>query len=315
MESKIKKMLLKRKANKTNITKTDDKIKTDECFYAKELESKGYVVIENVLSQDEIKHALEMFYKWLNSDVQIKKLHEKVSPHGIFKHFEVGHQKHAWFVRTRASVQAPFKNIWKTDDLAVSFDGSCWMKADLRKKTTCWTHTDQAPREKGLKCYQGFVSFTDNKERTLRVYEGSHLLHEKYMAEKGLTHAKNWEKIDPEYLNSIENLKRDLHVKAGSLVLWDSRVFHQNVYGNIDTCEERIVQYVSFLPKKGLTAAMQKKREKYFKERRTTSHWAYPVHVNGKQPRTYGDDELVINYECLKTPDLEEYMDEIKKLL
>ena len=81
--------------------------------------------------------------------------------------------------------------------------------------------------------------------------------------------------------------------------------------------EERIVQYVCYLPRdhEKNTPAMQRKRQKYFEERRTTSHWPAPIHVNGKQPRNYGNKNLAIDYSTLIAPDLSELEDEIKKLL
>ena len=60
---------------------------------------------------------------------------------------------------------------------------------------------------------------------------------------------------------------------------------------------------------------IQKKRQKYFEERRTTSHWPCPVHVNGLQPQTYGNSELMINYSELKAPDLSGLEEEIQKLI
>ena len=63
------------------------------------------------------------------------------------------------------------------------------------------------------------------------------------------------------------------------------------------------------------TKAMQKKRRKYFDERRTTSHWPYPMTVNGKQPQTYGDDSKRIDYDTLRKPALDDLMTEIDKLL
>lgn len=48
------------------------------------------------------------------------------------------------------------------------------------------------------------------------------------MGDRNITHSKNWEKIDPLYLESkeIQLKKKVLEVPAGSLVLWDSRTFH-----------------------------------------------------------------------------------------
>lgn len=278
-----------------------------------ELEKNGYIVIDNIISEDEVNTALEYFNDWLNSYEQIKKIHNTISPHGIFKHFEVGHQRHAWYIRTRKSVQDIFKKLWNTDELVVSFDGSCWIDKTLTKRDNTWTHVDQAPDKKDLECYQGFVSLTENKERTFVVYEGSHLLHQHYVNEKKLSGKKNWFLIENEYLEKIKDNKKILHVKKGSLVIWDSRTFHQNQYGNEG--EERIVQYVSFLPKNKITEKMKDKRRKYFTQRRTTSHWAYPVYVNGLQPQAYGNKDLKIDYSKLQEPFLDDLMDDIIKIL
>jgi hypothetical protein len=88
---------------------------------------------------------------------------------------------------------------------------------------------------------------------------------------------------------------------------------YQNQYGSLP--EERIVQYVSYLPKQGCNKKMQEKRRKYFMERRTTSHWAYPIKVNGQQPQTYGNKDLLIDYAALQKPDLTDLMPKIEKLL
>jgi len=280
-----------------------------------ELAEKGFCVIENVLTAEEVETSLGYFREWFSSHPQIAGLHSKISPHGIFKYHEVGQQRHAWYIRTRPNVQNVFKNIWKTDEIVVSFDGCCYIPADCKKKNSVWTHTDQAPTKKGLKCIQGFVALTDNTERTLVVYEGSHKLHEEYAKEYNLTSSKDWLLIEQNYLDKISDKKRVLNVKAGSLVLWDSRTFHQNQYGKAECNEERIVQYVSYLPRCNLTTKMLEKRQKYFTDKRTTSHWAYPVKVNGQQPQNYGDARLKINYSELVEPDLGDLIDEITKII
>ena len=281
-----------------------------------QLATQGYAVVENVLSPDEIELAKEYFYNWIYSSPQLIKLHNTIDPHGIFKFGEVGHQKHAWFIRTRHAVQAPFREIWGTDELITSFDGSCWIPSGLKKKDNIWTHTDQAPNNSDFQCVQSFVALTENKSRTLVVYEGSHLLHSDYVKSRGLTGTKNWQLIDHEYLKSIEDRKRVLHVKAGSMVLWDSRTFHQNQYGP-DHEEERIVQYTCFLPRAHPknTPKMAEKRLKYLDERRTTSHWPCPIHVNGLQPQNYGNTEIMIDYSALPEPDLSEFDDDILRIV
>ena len=280
-----------------------------------ELAENGYCVIEDIITAEEVENAVGYFREWFTSHPQIEGVHSKISPHGIIKYHEVGHQKHAWYIRTRPNVANVFKDIWQTDDVVVSYDGCCYIPPDCKKKDKTWTHTDQAPIKKGLKCIQGFVALTSNTERTLVVYEGSHRLHEEYAKEYALTSSKDWLLIEQEYLDRISDKRRVLDIKAGSLVLWDSRTFHQNQYGDGSKHEERIVQYVSYLPRNKLPKKMLEKRQKYFAEKRTTSHWAYPVKVNGLQPQNYGNKTLVINYGELVEPSLGDLLEDIVKLI
>ena len=281
--------------------------------YKKELEEKGYCIIPNILSANEVQECLSSFEKWIDSNEQINAIHDKISPHGIIKHFEAGHQRHAWLVRTNPKVQEVFKTLWNTNELVVSYDGCCWLKENVHKKDNIWTHTDQSPNKKGLYCYQGFVSFTNNKTRTLVVYEGSHKLHQEYFEKRNIKDSKDWQLIDHEYLNEIQITKKILEVDAGSLVIWDSRTFHQNQYGK--NPERRIVQYVSYLPKQNRSKKMEEKRHKYLLDRRSTSHWAYPVKVNGLQPQMYGNKKLTIDYSKLETPVLDDLIPAIMQLI
>ena len=283
------------------------------------LEQNGYCVIENILNPNEIFEAKELFYDWYNSIDNFDYIHSKINPHNIFKFHQVGHQKFAWYLRTRPQIIKTFADIWNTttDNLVCSFDGSCYIKNGNNKlNTKCWTHTDQAPKNKGLMCYQGFVSLTDNTNNSLMLYETSHKLHEPYFREINNTNdSKNWQLINQDYLQTIQDKRKILKVPAGSLVLWDSRTFHQNIHSSAN--EERIVQYISMLPKNNKlnSIAMKKKRLKYFNELRTTSHWAYPIRVNSLQPQTYGNNNLLIDYSKLSKPDLESYMPIINKLI
>ena len=281
-----------------------------------ELATKGYCVIPSVLSEDEITEAKRLFYNWQTTIPNHDKVHNAIDPHGIYKYHQTGHQEHAWFIRTRPQIIDLYKKLWDCDEVVVSFDGSCYLSKDLNKKDVVWTHTDQAPNSKGLKCYQGFVALTSNKERTLVVYEGSHNYHEKYFEEKEIKSSKNWQLIDHDTLRVMSTKKRALEVPAGALVLWDSRTFHQNQYGAPNS-EERIVQYICYLPKENNknTKSQRTKRLKYFEELRTTSHWPYSIKVNGLQPQTYGDRTREIDYNQLRKPDLDRFLPTIKTLI
>ena len=89
------------------------------------------------------------------------------------------------------------------------------------RKDKCWVHTDQAPNQKGRHCIQGFVSLTANESTSFVVYDGSHLLHEKYFADKNETHGKRWNLIDQKFVDS--GTRKVLKVNPGDLVLWDAR--------------------------------------------------------------------------------------------
>ena len=311
----------------------------------KDLNEKGYTIVKNILSKEEIEFCVDEFKKWKSTIDNHDTIHQSIDPHGIYKHHRVGHTKYAWFIRTHPKVQEIFKYIWKTDELVVSFDGSCYIPKNNKQKDKIWTHTDQSCKTSERICIQGFVSLTSNKERTFRVYEGTHKLHEEYFKnqiellknkilelkksstdkehpdikkyhKEILKFNNNWQLINENELEKIEHLKKILNVEAGSLVLWDSRCFHQNQFGKPNS-EERLVQYICFLPKnnKQNTKNMQKKRLKYFKEQRTTSHWPYPIKVNSLQPRTYGDKSKLIDYDSIQMNDLSDFESEIVKII
>ena len=281
-----------------------------------QLAEKGYCIVPNVLSSQDVKLCKQKFKDWQKTIPKHDKIHEAINPHGIYKYHRAGHTWHAWYIRTRPQVQDIFKALWNTDELVVSFDGCCYISKNSIRRDNCWTHTDQAPSADGLRCYQGFVALTENKERTLIVYEGTHKIHKQYFENKGIKSSKNWQLIDRKDLPAMKDKRRIMHIPAGALVLWDSRVFHQNQYGKPNS-EERLIQYVCYLPKnhEKNTTTMIKKRAKYFKERRTTSHWPCPITVNSLQPNTWGDDSKKIDYEKIPVPDLSDLAEDIVKLI
>jgi hypothetical protein len=281
-----------------------------------ELATKGFVIIPDILNQEEIDEYKDLHRLWRGTIPNHDKLHNSIDPHGIYKFWEIGNQEFAWSIRTNPKVQAIFKYLWNCEKLISSFDGSCYISKDTKKVDKLWTHTDQAPNRKGLECYQGLVALTSNKERTLVVYENSHLMHHLHFKSKGINSSKNWQIIDKDTIDSMKPLKRVLDIPAGALVLWDSRTFHQNQYGKPNS-EERLVQYVCYLPDshKINTQSMKTKRLKYFYDRRTTSHWPTPISVNGLQPQTYGDSTKNIDYSKLVPPDLDDLQDQIMELL
>jgi ectoine hydroxylase-related dioxygenase (phytanoyl-CoA dioxygenase family) len=275
------------------------------------LKQNGYVVIPDVLSKDEIAEYKKMFFKLLSQNEQLQEQHAKNDPHGIFKRGPFAHSLMRANIVTNEKVIDCFESIYDTRNLVTSQDGCAYISpSEKANPKSVWTHIDQSPNsfdtvdemdytvedeyENGKKCVQGFVALTENKDRTFRVYGGSHIRTRKWFKKTGKTGNKNWHKVDKEELDQYEY--SDLHVSAGSVVLWDSRAWHQST--NTAIGEERLVVYVCYLPRENPlnTASQCKKRLHYFETKRTTSHWPYSVCVNGEQPQTYGNTSLLIDY-------------------
>lgn len=285
-----------------------------------ELNTNGYIILRNILNDDEIQEYKNEFFNWYNNVTDLKKLHNIIEYNGIFKFHEVGNQRFAWLVRTNQKIINIFKDLWQTDELVTSFDGACYYPTDYICSERYWTHTDQSSRKKGIHCYQSFISLTNNEERTLQLYKGSNLLHEDYFIKMNIDSPSDWNIIDPSYINNIINTQVNLKVNAGDLVIWDSRTFHQNLCGNQDCMEERLVQYLCYLPKNGAgnTIDEENYRKQCFKNKRTTSHWPYPIYPVNLQPElfnSYSKDKIYIDYNSLDPPKLDDLKEQIDKLL
>lgn len=270
-----------------------------------QLVANGYVVVKGVLNDDEVAQGRQLFFDWFNRN----DIDSRSASHGIYKYHNVGHTKFAWMTRVNANVKQVFGDFWETNDLIVSFDGCCYIKPGCRRNYNWWMHTDQNPNRSEFECLQGFVSYTDNQSTTLRLIPGSHWNHF-LLKETGYGDVRgDWCKIseDPIYGESV-----NITVNRGDLVLWDSRLLHQNVIGGD---EERLVQYVCYIPRQFSTGRQLEKRRQYFSERRTTSHWPHRVKVNSLQPQTFGDETKLINYSNLIDDNLGDIESQINLLI
>jgi ectoine hydroxylase-related dioxygenase (phytanoyl-CoA dioxygenase family) len=276
------------------------------------LQKDGYVVVPDVLTAEEVTDYKAMFFQLLAKNTQLHAQHTQNDPHGIFKRGPWAHSLMRAHILTHPKVKQCFEVLHGTANLVASQDGCGYIAPeDKAQAKSVWTHVDQAPNsfekvvdestytvqqeyENGKKCVQGMVTLTSNKTRTFRVYPGSHLRTRKWMMETGLTGSMNWHKVGREYLELYPYI--NVEIPAGSVVMWDSRVWHQST--NECPGEERLVVYVCYLPREhpDNTKLQSEKRLEYFQKKRTTSHWPYRVHVNGEQPNTYGNKELLVDY-------------------
>ena len=309
-------------SNNTEFSNIDKFYFLDINSYINTLKENGYVIIPNVYNEYEINNYLFEFNNWLKNVENLEYLHNIIDYNGIFKHHQVGHQRFAWLARTNPKILKIFKKLWNTDELVTSFDGCCYYPKNYNNNPQYWTHSDQSSLKKGLNCYQSFLSLTNNSERTFVVYEKTHNYHESYFTEMGISEPRDWNIIDHNYLMSNHMEKQKfLNINAGDLVIWDSRTFHQNTCGSSICNEERLIQYLCYLPKNDPrnTEKEQNKRINYFNKKRTTSHWPYPMNVVPEQPNLYNyyypDNPIYIDYNNLPEPNLNDLIDSINKLL
>ena len=175
------------------------------------------------------------------------------------------------------------------------------------KKDNCWTHTDQGPKLKGLTCYQGFISFTENKERTYCFIKGHINCTKSIFSDRGLNGSKNWCLIDKDYLSEIDRRENQTACTQGCFSYLGFKGFSpKHIW--FSNSEERLVQYISFMDRNNAknNESNRNKRKRYFEEKRMTSHWCAPVNVNSLQPQVYGDSSLLIDYDSLPKIELDD---------
>jgi hypothetical protein len=271
------------------------------------LRENGYIVIP-VISEESADKYYSKFKSWSNNL-------RTIPAHGVISHYEIGHQPFMWELRVEEEVMKPYKEIYGESGLVVSFDGMGYIPSTLNRKDRDWWHVDQEPKNPEFKCIQSFVSLTNNTERVFQCIKGSHKYFEEYFNKnQSKTSSKAWQKVNVEYFEDIGLEKIQVNVKKGEMVLWDSRLVHCNRYGN--SGEERLVAYISYRPRSKMTEQQGKKRLAAFENRRTTSHWAYPIRLNSLQPQVYGDKTKLINYNDLpKIKYTEQLYKKIQKLL
>lgn len=268
-----------------------------------DLRETGYAVVPGVLSPARVARLRAMFDEWYRGVPGLAEAHARTGSHGIFKHYEVGHAPFMWQMRVWV------EDFWRElygGPVTTAFDGCCYVPKAHAKRGRKWTHTDQRLSHGGFRCVQGLAALTTNARRTLVVRPGTHRFHADFAktVTSARDRAKSFLRIPQCYLDRLEQEHgiRDVPVEvpAGAIALWDSRVFHCNQMGP-PRCEERLVLYTCMMPRgaKANTDAQRRKRRLYLDTRRTTAHWAYPLRVVGKQPQTYGDASLAIDYAAL----------------
>jgi len=259
------------------------------------LKDNGYLIIPNILTNEECDQVIEKFNTWLRKLSDKPEYPLPIDRKGIIQQYNIGQQQFVWDVRQHPKVFEIFKTIWKTEDLLVSFDCMNYqVPPEITKKYSDkygnnWAHCDQ--KRTGFECIQGFVNMYETKEDDgcFVCWPRSQQYHTKFIEEFGKEFKGDFVKLEEKHKQwFIEKGCFPIRVTCpkGGMVLWDSRVIHCNATAlpEREKPTPRMVIYVCMTPKKLITQKDLIKKIKYFNEGRTTNHYPHRIKVFPKLP-------------------------------
>ncbi|EGG23970.1 hypothetical protein DFA_06108 [Cavenderia fasciculata] len=303
-EEEVIKKKRKKMSTESIIEEECNKFKEDWPEWRKHLYEHGWAVVPKVVAVEQCEQYRSKFWDWLegfktgikrNSSSSWTNANWPSQIHGIFQHYALGQEQFVWDIRSEQAIIDVFTQVYNTDQLLVSFDGGNLSRPGHSSKP--WAHFDQGSSKMGFRCIQGFLNLMDCQDTDggLVVYDKSHLVHDKFFTESGIDSHGDWYKFDeqPETLPIFKNCKMvKVNCNVGDVVLWDSRTIHYAVHPTSRSC--RMVVYVSYQPASLISEADLRKKQQCFYEKRMTSHWASEnIKMFPKNPRTYGDKELL----------------------
>ncbi len=226
----------------------------------------------------------------------------------LIQHWSIGHAQHIWDLRQNPKVVDVFAQIWNVnrDELLVSFDASSFHlppedtnRGYLKSLNdyNYWLHSDQSFTRNDFECVQSWITGYDVNEddATLVVIENSHKFHKEFKEHFNVVRKEDWFQLNDTHIDFFKSkgctIKR-ISCPAGSMVLWDSRTIHcgsEPVKGRLRP-NFRNVSYICMMPRSRASDINLEKKQKAFKNLRTTSHWAFKAKLFSKYPRTYGKD-------------------------
>lgn len=275
----------------------------------------GVAIIPNVINENECKNMLDDVWNYFehitqNWEIPFKRddqstwreFYKLLPLHSmLIQHWGVGHCQASWNLRQNPKIVQIFASLWNVqqDELLVSFDGlSFQLPPEIIGKghyKTPWLHTDQSYQRNDFECVQSWISALDveNGDATLMVLEGSNKYHKDFAEHFNIKDKDDWYKPTTEQLKFYTDIKKcePVHIVCGKgdLVLWDSKLIHCGIEARKGRANEnfRCVSYICMLPRLGTSNANLKKKQKAFRELRTTKHHPQKSLLFNKNPRTY----------------------------
>ncbi len=256
--------------------------------------SDGYIVIENILSPEQIAQArTELHYSLLAHNIDHDKIINFIEPAPNETRIK-SHIANIFYAKFKMDlhVNKNMYNIWKSamstidefplgpsNDILPYIDRVCWRLPDIIKaEGGLGLHIDRRPgldaftNIKKYRPIQGFISLTDhygNNSGGLRLVKGFHKQFNEYFSKD--TNKNDWGtsgdfyRMHSKSYIQLQNKLVTPDVPAGSLVLWDNRLPHATC-DNLSGADTREVIYLSWIPNVPLNIAYVKAQAENFKK-------------------------------------------------
>lgn len=254
------------------------------------MDSLGAVVFKNVLSQIQCDHAITKFYEWMTVVGNGESCYEpwwdnmSYSNSGVMTGGSIQQSDMMWYIRANPKLMHAFSLLWDMDydKLMHTFDGCGAFREPgnnpklLTDKS--WIHCDQrGPTRR----FQGVVNLMDTSPETgsTVVVLGSHLTHDEWVCE------------DEQCYDQLERQAISVHLDAGDLLVWDSRLAHCSTCAKLTQKTDpnrtirRLVAYISMEPRSyGFGEETRAARETAIRRGYGGGHEATIMHIRGSGP-------------------------------
>jgi ectoine hydroxylase-related dioxygenase (phytanoyl-CoA dioxygenase family) len=263
----------------------------------------GFIVLDNVFDYDKINYFVDKFYNYYNKTEELKRIHAKENAHFIMKQFS-NYMTWPYELRTSDEYLGVWEKLWGVEKSKLIVNQGTIIYAPRREKCArwqWWAHTDQSLTNHDFEGYQSQVNLTYNYSNVIRLAKNSHKLHEKLIATTDSNFVRVTENQYFKYVEDGEMEPCDIKMKAGSMVIWDSRVIHYGLHN--DPHETRLVCNGGVAPRPAPSAAYGKsldRARKCLAERRTMGHLPFPCVLQPRTPR-YNS----VNWDELKPEELD----------
>ena len=263
------------------------------------LEVEGYVVIEDIYSEEELEGLENLFWEALesqNSKINRNDVTSWTNSHfpgefstGIMTYYGICQSDYLWSLRSNPIFLEIFGHFLgiATEELCCSMDGlNCMFSKKNKKKS--WLHRDQVSNLEGghLKSLQGIFNHYPVGE-----CDGGFVICPKSHLETVDTSVKRHFQMLPEEDHHHENSYK-LLIPGNSLIIFNSKLLHCNCSGSKDRLGlngERILNrlsvYISYWPKKERSLKVLKEKQRLYLQGQGTSHWGIYAHKKPLKPR------------------------------